>query len=90
MVKSMETHPITAPERSIPDQTPLDPAAQPRPAAQQRLVGHLDGGFAGGGVPVEGQQPGMAETVDYPSVRDTTAIVGDTSNAVFLLKESDK
>ena len=36
----------------------VEPASQARPLAQQRLVRDLDGRLPGGGVAVEGQQPG--------------------------------
>ena len=42
----------------------VEPAPQPRPLADQRLVGHLDGRLPGQRVAVEGQQPGRAEAFD--------------------------
>jgi len=41
-----------------------DPARQPRPAAQQRFVRHLDGRLSRRRITVEGQQPRRAEGVE--------------------------
>jgi hypothetical protein len=43
----------------------LDPALQPRPGPQQRLVRHLDGRRAGDLVAVEGQQPSRSEPIEH-------------------------
>ena len=42
-----------------------DPFVQQGPLGDQRLVGQLDGGPAGGGVAVEAEQPVAAERVDH-------------------------
>ena len=43
----------------------VDPAPQPVPVGEQRLVGDLDGGGAGGGMAVEGEQPVLAVAVQH-------------------------
>ena len=43
----------------------VDPVAQPRPLAQQRLVGELDGRHPGLGMAVEREQPGVCPSVDH-------------------------
>ena len=65
------------PSTTIASRSSLDPAPQPGPLAQQRLVGQLDGRHPGLGMAVEGQQPGLGPPVDgRVGGRVTVAIAG--------------